>query len=181
MVGAGRINAYQAVSLAQSYHNADDTITSNVIWSTNSYRGGNVVIDSLATLTITGTLHCTPSARIIVRPGGKLIVNGDPWPKSPTPDFLSLRRQYEELSDSFERNGYADVLEHRADNAYDAATVAAAENAARRLDAVARHCWRRMCCVSSSGSVTMTTRNCGRWSKTCPIPRRTRTQARPGI
>ena len=34
------------------------------------------MIDSLATLTITGTLHCASSARIIVRPGGKLIVDG---------------------------------------------------------------------------------------------------------
>ena len=76
MLGAGRINAYQAVSLAQTYHNNDDTITSNVTWSTNSYRGSNVVIDSLATLTITGTLHYAPSARIIIRPGGKLIVDG---------------------------------------------------------------------------------------------------------
>ncbi len=76
MLGAGRINAYQAVSLAQTYHNNDDTITSNVTWSTNSYRGGSVVIDSLATLTIVDTLHCAPSSRIIVRPGGKLIVDG---------------------------------------------------------------------------------------------------------
>ena len=34
------------------------------------------MIDSLTTLTITGTLHCAPSARIVVRPGGKLIVDG---------------------------------------------------------------------------------------------------------
>ena len=34
------------------------------------------MIDSLVTLTITGTLHCASSARIIVRPGGKLIVDG---------------------------------------------------------------------------------------------------------
>ena len=76
MVGAGRINAYKAVSLAQNYHNNNDTITSNETWSTNSYRGGTVVIDSLATLTITGTLNCSSSARLIVRPGGKLVVDG---------------------------------------------------------------------------------------------------------
>lgn len=76
LLGAGRINAYQAVSLAQNFHNGDDTIVSNVTWSANSYRGGSVVIDSLATLTITGILHCTDSARIIVRPGGKLVVDG---------------------------------------------------------------------------------------------------------
>ncbi|MDD6186245.1 MAG: S8/S53 family peptidase, partial [Bacteroidales bacterium] len=76
MVGAGRINAYKAVSLAQNYHNTNDTVTSNETWSSSSYRGGTVVIDSLATLTITGTLHCSSSARLIVRPGGKLVVDG---------------------------------------------------------------------------------------------------------
>jgi len=76
MVGAGRINAYRAVSLAQNYHNNNDTITSNETWSTDSYRGGTIVVDSLATLTITGTLHCSSSARLIVRPGGKLVIDG---------------------------------------------------------------------------------------------------------
>ena len=76
MVGSVIINAYKAVSLAQNYHNNNDTITSNETWSSNSYRGGVVVIDSLATLTITGTLYCTSSARLIVRPGGKLVVDG---------------------------------------------------------------------------------------------------------
>ena len=76
LLGAGRINAYKAVSLALTYHNQNDTIVSNVTWSTNSFRGGTVVIDSFATLTVTGTLHCASSARIIVRPGGKLIVDG---------------------------------------------------------------------------------------------------------
>lgn len=33
-------------------------------------------IDSLRTLVVTDTLHCAPSARIIVHPGGKLIVDG---------------------------------------------------------------------------------------------------------
>ena len=76
LLGAGRVNAYKAVALAQTYHNQNDTITSNVTWSTHSFRGGTVVIDSLSSLTITGTLYCTPTTRIIVRPGGKLIVDG---------------------------------------------------------------------------------------------------------
>ncbi len=54
-----------------------DTITTNSLWSNNNMLLSNdVTIDSLATLTITGTLHCSSSARIIVRPGGKLIVDG---------------------------------------------------------------------------------------------------------
>ena len=36
----------------------------------------SLTIDSLITLTITDTLFCASSARVIVRPGGKLIVNG---------------------------------------------------------------------------------------------------------
>ena len=76
LVGAGRINAYSAVSLAQTYHTANDTITSNTFWSANSYQGGNIIVDSNATLTVTGVVHFATSARLIVRPGGKLIVDG---------------------------------------------------------------------------------------------------------
>ena len=36
----------------------------------------NIVIDSLKTLNVSGTIHMGDSCRIIVRPGGKLIVNG---------------------------------------------------------------------------------------------------------
>ena len=59
-----------------------------------------------------------------------------PGPKSPTPAFLALKQQYEELSSDFARNGYAQVLEHADDNSYDAATVTAAENASQLLNAV---------------------------------------------
>ena len=51
-------------------------IGNNTSWSTNTYLPVTVTVDSNVTLTITDTLHCTPSARIIVRPGGKLIVDG---------------------------------------------------------------------------------------------------------
>ncbi len=61
---------------------------------------------------------------------------GTPNPKSPTPAFLALKQQYEELSSDFARNGYAQVLEHADDNSYDAATVTAAENASQQLNAV---------------------------------------------
>ena len=58
-------------------------------------------------------------------------------PKSPTPGFLSLKEQYENLQADYSRNGYADVLEHADDNTYDAATVAAAENSAQQINAIA--------------------------------------------
>lgn len=38
--------------------------------------GDSVFVDSGKVMTITGILHCAPSARIIVRPGGKLVVDG---------------------------------------------------------------------------------------------------------
>ena len=60
-----------------------------------------------------------------------------PVPKSPTPGFLSLKEQYNNLMADFNRNGYAEVLEHADDNTYDAATIAAVENAAQQISAMA--------------------------------------------
>ncbi len=51
-------------------------VSSNTTWSSKLSLPVPVTIDSLATLTIADTLFCTPAARIIVRPGGKLIVDG---------------------------------------------------------------------------------------------------------
>ena len=52
-------------------------ISGNTQWSSNNMLlPTTLTIDTLATLTIAGSLYCTPSARIIVRPGGKLIVDG---------------------------------------------------------------------------------------------------------
>ena len=51
-------------------------VSSNTTWSSKVSLPVPVTIDSLATLTIADTLFCTPSSRIIVRPGGKLIVDG---------------------------------------------------------------------------------------------------------
>ena len=53
------------------------TITNNAQWtSANMLLPTTLVVDTLATLTISGILHNTPSARLIVRPGGKLIIDG---------------------------------------------------------------------------------------------------------
>ena len=52
------------------------TISENTTWSGVKYLPTTLTIDSIRTLTITGTLYCAPAARIIIRPGGKLIVNG---------------------------------------------------------------------------------------------------------
>ena len=45
------------------------TITNNTQWSDNNILlSTTLMVDSLATLTITGTVHCTPSARLIIMP-----------------------------------------------------------------------------------------------------------------
>ena len=75
LVGAGRVNAYQALLLAQSYLRPD-TITTAITWNQKKHIYADLIIDSLATLTITDTLYIAGGSRIIVRPGGKLIVNG---------------------------------------------------------------------------------------------------------
>ena len=54
----------------------NDSIISDTRWFQHRVLNGDLIVDSLATLTITDTLFCTPAARIIVRPGGKLIVDG---------------------------------------------------------------------------------------------------------
>ncbi len=79
-VGHGLVNAYQAVLLAQQmggyvFRNQTE-IQSNTLWDTASLINADLIIDSLATLTITDTLYVAGGSRIIVRPGGKLIVNG---------------------------------------------------------------------------------------------------------
>ena len=79
-VGHGLVNAYEAVLLAQQMggyvFRGQDTISSNTLWDTASLINADLIIDSLVTLTITDTLYVAAGSRIIVRPGGKLIVNG---------------------------------------------------------------------------------------------------------
>ena len=79
-VGHGLVNAYEAVLLAQQMggyvFRSQNEIQSNTLWDTASLINDDLIIDSLATLTITDTLYIAGGSRIIVRPGGKLIVNG---------------------------------------------------------------------------------------------------------
>jgi Subtilase family. len=79
-VGHGLVNAGDAVALAQQmggYTYVKDTvISSSVSWNTNRMINQDLYIDSLATLTITDTLYVGNNARIVVRPGGRLVVDG---------------------------------------------------------------------------------------------------------
>ncbi len=74
-VGYGLVNAYEALLLAQSYL-LPDTITTTATWNEKKRIYADLIIDSLAMLTITDTLYVAGGKRIIVRPGGKLFVNG---------------------------------------------------------------------------------------------------------
>ncbi len=79
-VGYGLVNAGDAVALAQQwggYTYFKDTVVSGVVtWSGNKMINSNLTIDSLATLTVMDTLYIANNSRIIVRPGGKLVVDG---------------------------------------------------------------------------------------------------------
>ena len=79
-VGYGLVNAYAAVQLAQQMggytYIKDSIVTGNVTWTGNKMIHDSLVIDSLATLTVMDTVYMSSSARLIVRPGGKLILDG---------------------------------------------------------------------------------------------------------
>ena len=51
-------------------------ITTNTTWSSEMYIPIPVTVDPSTTLTITGTYHFGKEGKIIVRPGGKLVVDG---------------------------------------------------------------------------------------------------------
>ena len=54
----------------------DFAITQNLLWDIERSLAHTVTIEADAVLTITTTIHCTDHAKIIVNPGGKLIVDG---------------------------------------------------------------------------------------------------------
>ena len=79
-VGYGLINVNDALLLAEqmgnyAYRN-DTIIQTNYVWDENVRIDKDLVIDTLSMLLITDTLYISPTARIIVRPGGRLIVDG---------------------------------------------------------------------------------------------------------
>ena len=79
-VGYGLVNAYAAVQLAQQLggytYIKDTVITGNIVWTGNKMIHDSLVVDSLATLTVTDTVYMSSKARLIVRPGGKLVIDG---------------------------------------------------------------------------------------------------------
>ncbi len=75
MLGAGRINAFHACSLAQTY-GEHAPITGPETWADNYFVKGDLVIEPGGVLTVTGTLRFDELAKIIVKQGAKLIVDG---------------------------------------------------------------------------------------------------------
>ncbi len=54
----------------------DSVLIQNTVWNMERTLANTVIVDSAVVLTIINTIHCTDNARIIVRPGGKLVVDG---------------------------------------------------------------------------------------------------------
>ena len=79
-VGYGLVNAGDAVALAQQMggytYIRDSIVTGTVVWTGNKMIHDSLVVNSSAVLTITDTVYMSSSARLIVLPGGKLVVDG---------------------------------------------------------------------------------------------------------
>jgi len=75
MLGAGRINAYQACSLATSFGQYPP-VSGSQTWSDNRFIASDLIVEPGAVLTITGTLRFADGAKLIVQQGAKVVVDG---------------------------------------------------------------------------------------------------------
>jgi subtilisin family serine protease len=76
IIGAGRINAYKALQLAQQYLQPTN-ITTSTVWNNSRGVYADLIIESGTTLTIrNATIKFMPNTKIIVKPGGKLALYG---------------------------------------------------------------------------------------------------------
>ena len=73
-LGAGRINAYNAVQMALTYLN-DISINTSQYWAYPRNIYSNVIIESGTTLSITSTVKLANNCKITVQPGAKLIID----------------------------------------------------------------------------------------------------------
>lgn len=93
------------------------SVTSNTVWSNNNhFLPFDVMVENGATLTITGKVHCSNHANIIVKPGGRLIINGgtltnscpeDMWPGIQVWGNSSIH-QYPDVSGNYAQ-GYLEL------------------------------------------------------------------------
>ncbi|MBI4646922.1 MAG: S8 family serine peptidase [Bacteroidia bacterium] len=70
-VGTGRLNAFKAVQLAQTYGEIPP-ITTNTIWDEEKYVKGDLIIEPGSKLTITSIIRFDPNSKIIVKQGAIL-------------------------------------------------------------------------------------------------------------
>lgn len=78
-LGAGRINAYKAVKVVDECYTIpilEKNISSNVTCSEPMRTSDTITIHNGAVLTINSTLKCAENVCIIVKSGGKLIIDG---------------------------------------------------------------------------------------------------------
>ena len=70
----GVVKAYKEISLGSNYYTG--TLTANTTINSLTYGIGDIVVGNGRTLTITSILKLAPATRIIIKRGGKLVVNG---------------------------------------------------------------------------------------------------------
>lgn len=75
LLGAGRLNAYQAVLMAEQYGFQGNVLV-NTVWDTPTLVTGDVLIQPGVTLTITDLVNIAGGAKISVMPNATLIVDG---------------------------------------------------------------------------------------------------------
>lgn len=75
LLGAGRINAYQACLMALGYGHYQP-ITGNEVWTDDRFIAADLIIEGGATLTVTGKLRFADGVKVIVKQGARLILDG---------------------------------------------------------------------------------------------------------
>ena len=78
LLGAGRINAYKAVKMADSVYNncIPIEVTTNEIWIDDKVLLCGLVVKNNAKLTINSVIKSSQNSTIIVEPGAELIIDG---------------------------------------------------------------------------------------------------------
>lgn len=77
-LGAGRINAYQAVKYAQVNYGYEEYIIEyeeDITWVTNK-KASKIIVETGGKLTIKSMVEFLPGADFIVKPGGELVIDG---------------------------------------------------------------------------------------------------------
>lgn len=131
--GYGRLNAYQAVLEALDAEGEPYIeITGTVTWDLPRRQAGDVVVMPGAELTLTSTLYMQPDTRIIVRRGGKLVIDGgsvtsvgtglrwrgiEVWGNSSQPQQLAHQGWVRIINEGSVKNSVMGIYTNRPDHA----------------------------------------------------------------